>query len=50
MVNFDKPPAGNGTVARVPGLRGGRSVIHDMRITVEDVLRASVCAQPAPPA
>lgn len=38
MAKFETPPAWNGIITRVPGVRGGRPVIRDMRITVEDVL------------
>lgn len=38
MAKFEAPPAWNGIITMVPGLRGGRPVIRDMRITVGDVL------------
>lgn len=38
MASFETPPAWNGIVTKVPGQRGGRPVIRDMRIRVGDVL------------
>lgn len=38
MAKFEAPPACNGIITIVPGLRGGRQVIRDMRITVGDGL------------